>query len=383
MNIKIVRNYNRKPISGIIINATQNALKEMIEPQITIANETLKKALNIKTTQEKLEDLRKSLNTPPVTIEEQFKKNVENAKKVLEIVKPQEQLKKEFEKINKSAINRLIEDFKEKNYQVIQDTISKVNIKDIYKSNFNFRDDYVDYYKSTLQKINSQLSFIQELNKNIPKINTDDNYPLKEKALFLNNTALMIEIKLKDKYKTKTAQEMLKAIIFNLKNFCIDITFKRNITTSSIAYFLKALREANLNSIDKYNNNFIYNSLYSIIEELLDFVEKIEEIIKFCEETKKCYINSFNFTVGKIDEEKYKLIRETYINGLTNSKYKKIAGILNYISKQNNITSSKIFNIFVYLISFKDKKYNQRNLKQYSDVNIEFIINKSDIILTA
>ena len=384
MKIKIETNYNRKPldISKIIPNETQNALKEIIEPHYNLTDEALKKALNIKTTQEKLEDLRKSLNIP-ATIGEQLKENIDKTKRVLEIINPQYKLKKEFEKINNNSISKLIEDFKGKNYQIIQDTISKVNTIDFYKNNFSFKDDYSNYYKSLLQKINSQLSFIQELNKNIPKINTDENYPLKEKALFLNNTALMIEAKLKGRYKKKLTKEMLEAIIFNLKNFYIDSTIKSNINTSSMAYFLKALREANLNSIEKYNNNFVYNFLFLIIEELLDFVEKVEEIIKFCEKTKKCFMNSFNFAVEKIYNKKYELIREVYINNFTTSKYKKIAGILNYLSKQNNISSSKVFKIFVYLISFKDKKYNQRNLKQYSDVNIEFILNKRDIILTA
>ena len=227
------------------------------------------------------------------------------------------------------------------------------------------------------------MSFIQELNKNISKINTDENYPLKEKALFLNNTALIIETKLKGRYKKKLTKEMLEAIIFNLKNFYIDSTIKSNISTSSMAYFLKALREANLNSIDKHNNNFVYNSLFLIVEELLDFVEKVEEIIEFCEETKRCIKNSFYYGISKINPQKLKIIQEIYKNGLTTSKYKKIAGILNYLSKQNNISSSKVFKIFSYLITLHNKKDIQKRFNQYNNANIENIINKSNIILTA
>lgn len=385
MKITLLDNYTREPLDlqKIIKSAIPDNTIKIFEDKDNL--ERLRQSLGIKNTEEKLKELQVSLKNLniPITLEDKIKKLKQDNEILLRAINPEKKLKQEIEKINKNTLNKLVEDFKQKNENSIKKVMQTFDNLNYYKNINTFTSDWTKYYQELLKKFQQNISFIQDVNNKIPIKETDESYLLEEKVVMLNNTALVIEKELKHQYQMELTKELMETIIINLKSFYIDSTYKRSLKTSSVAYFLKLLKEANLNFIMKYSNYYIYFSLFEIIEKLLEFLEKLEEIIKYCEKTKKCFIDSFNFALEKVDAQKYQIIREVYNNELPRTKYKRIVGIINHIIRKNNILSAPLLEIFAYLISKNDRKSTKKQLNKYINTNIENILNKSSIILTA
>jgi len=187
---------------------TEERLKNIIKYEEQRRKKELENIKNLHTSlfanpyKKTFEDMLKEYN--PL---ENLKKEISKIKNTLNILKPEERLKEELSKIDKSIFNNIIR--------------SSIHPRDYLKS----------YLVDIINQINKTLSFIQEFNKKSPLINTDEDYPLQKKALFLYNTALMIEEELKEAFKSKLALEILEAIIFNLQNFYIDSTLKTHLKT--------------------------------------------------------------------------------------------------------------------------------------------------------